>query len=770
MSFQEGIDMLADESVIKAVVRSFCKTHTYSDIPKQSYEHFMNTMLPHIVEEHKTLYVHSLKKRQHQTVEFTRITVGRPNHKEADGEIHMVMPEECRVRGLTYAAPVFVDVVHTIREIPEHVAGADKPVITAEMALEWPVLRCITFREIPLALIPVMVQSKFCNLSSVPLPVDECQYDHGGYFIIRGNEKLIQPQEGLRTNFPFVFASKESKFAYTCEIRSRYETKFRSTSTLNVKITAKTGGTAPQIYVTLPFLSVDVPLMMVFRLMYFDDVKMIEKHIFCEEARKDPDHPEHRAYSAFYCMLNHNSKFMDIDKIYEKLGESGTREKTIEKRRKYIEHLFANEFLPHLGFENSEKTRRHKLLFMGIIIRTLLRVYMADSSDDDTTSAALCDDRDHYGNKRVGTAGVLMALLFRQLLRKFLKGLRLQLFRTVDSGKAVNLVDIINYKKITSGLRFAFCTGNWNAQRQHGTHMGVTQMLNRYSVVAMRSHMQRINTPICREGKSTGIRQLHRTHWGLLCASETPEGSSVGLIKTLALLTNIRIGTPTAMLKDIVTSQFGVVEDIGDVETPLVLINGVIVGGHDDPCGLAREMRMARRFGAIPVDSSVVVTDFGVLLHTDSGCLMRPLFVLENVHKLPHIIQSVRSEDIWSVLVREGVIEYVDKQEEDSLIVAVRTTDLGRAEYTHLEIHGMSILGLAAGLIPFSEHNQAPRNMYQVPTFDLFTLCTLFIYMFAGEYGEANDHGAVTYLPDETRRALSCTTLLPKATCSDVAG
>ena len=714
MSFEEGISKLSDESLIKAIVRSFCKTHTYSDASRQSYEHFMSSMLPHIVEEHRTLFVHSLKQRQHQTVEFTRVTIGRPNHREADGEIQLVMPEECRVRGLTYAAPVFVDVVHTIREIPREVAEvakSEKLAISSEMALKWPILRCITCREIPLALIPVMVQSKFCNLSNVPLPRDECPYDHGGYFIIRGHEKLIQPQEGLRTNCPFVFESKVSKFAYTCEIRSRFESKFRSTSTLNVKITSKMGGTAPQIYVTLPFLSVEVPIMMVFRLMLFEEVDIIERHIFCREARENVEHPEHKAYNAFRCMLNHNSKFMPLEKIFEKLGESGTREKTTEKRRKYIEHLFTNEFLPHLGFENTESIRKRKLLFMGIIIRALLRVYMADEAN--TTSEELCDDRDHYGNKRVGMSGVLMALLFRQLLRKFLKGLRLQLFRIVDSGKAVNMVDIINHKKITAGLRFAFCTGNWNVQKQRGTHMGVTQMINRYSVVAKRSHIQRINTPICREGKSTGMRQLHRTHWGLLCASETPEGSSVGLIKTLALFTHIRIGTPTSLLKNIVLSSFGVSEEIHDVETPLLLINGVIVGTHEDPIVLVRELRVARRCGVIPFDSSIVVTDYGVLLHTDSGCLMRPLFVLENVHKIPDILKSVRIEKIWSVFLTEGVIEYVDKEEEDSLIVAVRTTDLGRANYTHLEIHGISILGLAAGLIPFSEHNQAPRNMYQ---------------------------------------------------------
>lgn len=34
--------------------------------------------------------------------------------------------------------------------------------------------------------------------------------------------------------------------------------------------------------------------------------------------------------------------------------------------------------------------------------------------------------------------------------------------------------------------------------------------------------------------------------------------------------------------------------------------------------------------------------------------------------------------------------------------------------YTHCEIHPAMILGVCASIIPFPDHNQSPRNTYQV--------------------------------------------------------
>lgn len=59
------------------------------------------------------------------------------------------------------------------------------------------------------------------------------------------------------------------------------------------------------------------------------------------------------------------------------------------------------------------------------------------------------------------------------------------------------------------------------------------------------SHLRRCNSPIGRDGKLAKPRQLHNSHWGFICPSETPEGQSVGLVKNLAMMAYISVGSFT---------------------------------------------------------------------------------------------------------------------------------------------------------------------------------------------------------------------------------
>ena len=69
-------------------------------------------------------------------------------------------------------------------------------------------------------------------------------------------------------------------------------------------------------------------------------------------------------------------------------------------------------------------------------------------------------------------------------------------------------------------------------------------------------------------------------------------------------------------------------------------------------------------------------------------------------------------------LVDDGIIEYLDVEEEESSMIAMKITDLVSHRdycftYTHCEIHPAMILGVSASIIPFPDHNQSPRNVYQ---------------------------------------------------------
>lgn len=76
------------------------------------------------------------------------------------------------------------------------------------------------------------------------------------------------------------------------------------------------------------------------------------------------------------------------------------------------------------------------------------------------------------------------------------------------------------------------------------------------------------------------------------------------------------------------------------------------------------------------------------------------------------------------MLVASGVVEYIDTLEEETVMIAMNLDDLRVGQekeyaycstYTHCEIHPAMILGVCASIIPFPDHNQSPRNTYQVP-------------------------------------------------------
>ena len=78
---------------------------------------------------------------------------------------------------------------------------------------------------------------------------------------------------------------------------------------------------------------------------------------------------------------------------------------------------------------------------------------------------------------------------------------------------------------------------------------GVAQVLNRQNFFATLSHCRRLNAPLSKQGKLAKPRQLHNTHWGMICPSETPEGQSCGLIKNLSLMSVVSVGVPTDPLQ-----------------------------------------------------------------------------------------------------------------------------------------------------------------------------------------------------------------------------
>ena len=152
-----------------------------------------------------------------------------------------------------------------------------------------------------------------------------------------------------------------------------------------------------------------------------------------------------------------------------------------------------------------------------------------------------------------------------------------------------------------------------------------------------------------------------------------------------------------------------------------VFLNGLILGVHRQPQRLLATVRQLRRAGHVGEFVSVQLhpTHRSINIASDSGRVCRPLIIVERARSKPtpaHLAELEAGRREWGDFIKEGIIEYLDVNEENSAEIAISEAELrGKrgAAYTHLEIDPLTILGVCAGLIPYPHHNQSPRNTYQ---------------------------------------------------------
>jgi DNA-directed RNA polymerase II subunit RPB2 len=133
-----------------------------------------------------------------------------------------------------------------------------------------------------------------------------------------------------------------------------------------------------------------------------------------------------------------------------------------------------------------------------------------------------------------------------------------------------------------------------------------------------------------KSGKLLAPRKLHGTSWGFVCPVETPEGHSVGIVKTMSLLTNVSQHIPSNTVLHFLQDCSG----IEWLHTPQVYtgtaitLNGVIVGYTKQPFDLVKSLREAKRsFRLHPHLSIAWYTLLNmIIIETDSGRLVRPVF------------------------------------------------------------------------------------------------------------------------------------------------
>ena len=727
---QEGQDMIIEEEEINEedswkVISAYFSQHGLVSQQIGSFNQFVGNNIKEIVDENKVLKIEmdpSYKRNAEPItyeLNFGDVKIAaNPQILESNEKINkQLFPNEARVRNLDYLSDLSVEAFLKEKKGED----SDERILGKKQTY-------------PIGKIPIMIRSKYCSLNNKTdiqrIELRECEFDQGGYFIIGGGEKVIVAQERMATNFVYVFNKKEqSGFSWQAEVRSSLDGSNRPPVQFAVKIAKKNthmqndlGGL---ITARIPYIKSDVDIVILFRALGLESDKDIIDYIVFDESDnsfKELLRPSIELFS---------SDYKDKDECLEYLGNRATKgtADSREKRIKRAEEILRKDMLSHVSIERGAESK--KAFFIGYMIYRLGNCALG---------RAFGDDRDHYGKKRLDMSGVLLTGIFRQYFRNFLKSVESNIKDKLKNDKTgrINLEDVFDTNIITNGMKYALATGNWGKNRVGVVlKTGVAQVLQRLTFMSSLSHLRRLNTPLEKTGKITKPRQLHNTHWGMLCPAETPEGQACGLVKNLSLMAFVSVGTPSKLIqKDLdEIPDFQKLSELSPESIrgkSKIFINGSWVGITNNPEVIMKLLVRQRREACISKEISIVNNFMNkeIRIYTDSGRSLRPLFVVEKYKNEKNETSSrlkITKQDIRDLtdqkmkfddLVDNGVIEFLDVEEEESSMIAMKITDLVNnrhycTTYTHCEIHPAMILGVAASIIPFPDHNQSPRNVYQ---------------------------------------------------------
>lgn len=144
-----------------------------------------------------------------------------------------------------------------------------------------------------------------------------------------------------------------------------------------------------------------------------------------------------------------------------------------------------------------------------------------------------------------------------------------------------------------------------------------------------------------------------------------------------------------------------------------VFLNGKFIGEHNNHKALVEQVKEMRRKGAMPIETNVSYheKEDSVMIFTDKGRARRPVVVVKNGKSLmtEENIKKLENNEIkWNDLVAEGIIEYLDAEEEENSLIAVFEHEITPA-HTHVEVSPIVIMGPQANMVPYAEHSPSFR-------------------------------------------------------------
>jgi len=632
------------------IVKKYLEKHSLVESNITSFNNFVEHRMQEIVDE-----IASTIDSDDFEITLGKVKVGKPVITEADGSSSVIIPSEARLRNLTYSAPVSLEI--TVKKDGQ-----------------------IDSEEVEIGKIPVMVRSNRCNTDGMNKEQMVENYidplDTGGYFIIKGNERVMVMAEDLAENQPFVETDNKGNL---------FLKLFSSKGTYRIPTTIiedKKG-----VFNVSFGKFRDIPAIIILKSLGMIKESDIAKHI-----GKEIDSVIVNLYEFAQVASKEDAMMF----IAEKTNLQGTKKEILDRVKQRIDsYLF-----PHIGQKKEDRTKK------AVTLCKFIKQFLLSKENP-----KLRTDKDHYANKRVRLSGDLLATLFRVNLGILIRDIQYSLQKSSKRKKFFSIKIIAKSTLFSHRVESAIATGSWTGERS-----GITQNMDKTNYLATISQLQRVSSMLSSDQENFMARTLHPTHYGRFCPIETPEGTEIGLRKNLAILSKVSTRImldENKFMKDLISMGLKGEDEDASPDSVDVFFNGIFIGSVENPKDFAAKIREKRRDGELPIQLNVRNAENfkTVLIATESGRVLRPLIVVKDgapLLKNEHLIQVEQGEIDWQYLVDKGVIEYLDASEEENALVAIYEEEL-TPEHTHLEIDTMDLFGVVTSLVPYGNHDQSSR-------------------------------------------------------------
>ncbi|XP_029641029.1 DNA-directed RNA polymerase I subunit RPA2 isoform X1 [Octopus sinensis] len=662
------------------------KQHNLIQYLVRSHVDSFNFMLANTLQRSlESLPEHAFRTEYGQIISFNikDIFIGNPTVSKSNvsGATQMLYPAECRQRRISYTGPLIVTLGWSIdgvkqEAIPKHLGD-----------------------------VPVMVKSNICNLKNLT-PTELVQKgeeaeEAGGYFIINGIEKVVRLIVEVRKNHPLCIKQPSLKKGgelfteYALKIRCQKPNGFSRELTFHYLSNGC-------VQVSFQFSKVYYIVPVMYLLKGLLDVS--DNYIYDELLKGNEKNSFYKSCIIFMLRQLSNEDLLSQSSVLKYLGSK-------------FRAMYNNPWL-------SDEIMGERLLSDYICIHLQsnvdkfnLLVYLVKKLYAFVRGECAADNRDSIINHEVLDAGRLYSLVLFDNLYKWLRSIQYEINKLLSSKSYTTITpDILNEairrrKTIVSyALNYLMATGNVSAQSSAPLWQktGLCVIAERLNYHRFLSHFRAINRGSSLKKHSiAGVRKLYPESWGFICPVHTPDGAPCGLLNHLTIGCQIvntlyDLSSFPELLGSLGVLSIGDKRDISYQEYYTVMLNGQILGyiHQDEAYVLCNKLRALK----LDPSSKVPVTlEICFVPKTENVSLYPGVYLFSGVSRLVRPVLNLT----WNKLEMIGTFEQI------YLDIAVNADSIHDGITTHMELKEQNILSLLANLIPFSDFNQSPRNIYQ---------------------------------------------------------